>query len=131
MNTENNEWGEPMSGMTKIEEWGKDHWSLFAYVETRCVETGGKLEPAHMRRGTESPTRLKTREIDNHNDFDVLDDLEFHGLAVNRGSGINPLMELTAKGWEMASRLRQWKAQGGNFHGFSPDWQPGAVDEAN
>lgn len=29
--------------------WGKDHWSTFAYIETRIVDHGGMLLHDHMR----------------------------------------------------------------------------------
>lgn len=32
-----------------IEQWGKDHWSTLAYVESRCVDHGGWLDGDHMR----------------------------------------------------------------------------------
>lgn len=32
-----------------VAEWGKDHWSLLAYVETRCVDYQGVLELIRMR----------------------------------------------------------------------------------
>lgn len=33
----------------KIEDFGKDHWSLFAYLETRCVDYKGTVNGAHLR----------------------------------------------------------------------------------
>jgi hypothetical protein len=32
-----------------IELWGKDHFSLLAYVESRCVDHGGRLDFDHLR----------------------------------------------------------------------------------
>lgn len=32
-----------------IEQWGKDHWSLLAYVETCCVDDKGRLNGDYMR----------------------------------------------------------------------------------
>ena len=32
-----------------IEDFGKDHWSLFAYLETRCVDYKGTVNGAHLR----------------------------------------------------------------------------------
>lgn len=59
-----------------IAKWGKDHWSTFAYIETRCVDNEGVPNREHMRcdpkthpgltnsanlslPGPASPTRLK------------------------------------------------------------------------
>jgi hypothetical protein len=32
-----------------MEQWGKDHFSLLAYVESRCVDHGGRPDFDHMR----------------------------------------------------------------------------------
>lgn len=32
-----------------MSRWGKDHWSTFAYVETRIVDHRGRLDHDHMR----------------------------------------------------------------------------------
>ena len=32
-----------------IKKFGKDHWSLLAYIETRCVDYKGILDVAHLR----------------------------------------------------------------------------------
>ena len=37
------------SSSITVDEFGKDHWSLFAYIETRCVDHKGVLDLAHMR----------------------------------------------------------------------------------
>ena len=33
----------------KIKDWGKDHWSLLAYIECRCVDHKGILDKNHLR----------------------------------------------------------------------------------
>jgi len=33
----------------KIEDFGKEHWSLFAYLEIRCVDHKGTVNGAHLR----------------------------------------------------------------------------------
>ena len=41
-----------MTEHVAVERFGKDHWSLLAYVETRCVDGKGgvgSLVPAHLR----------------------------------------------------------------------------------
>ena len=106
-----------------IEKFGQDHWSTFAYVETRAVDDGGKLNPRKMRGdGFKYPTRLKNEENppEGHNDWDCLFDLESAGLLVSGGS-IYPMVHLTPLGWKVASQLRQWKAAGNNFATFVPD----------
>ena len=82
-----------------VANWGKDHWSTFAYAETRCVDFGGVLQNERMRTharrhplflsrrglgahaaGDQYPTRLKEEELPHHDDWDCLHDLETQGL---------------------------------------------------
>ncbi len=115
--------------------FGKDHWSTFAYVETRIVDYGGVPDRRHMRchgdrhpllalpeqDGRGYPTILRGgAELAHHDDWDCLDDLEREGLLRNVGSGVNPRYELTDSGREVAARLRAHKAAGGNFATFEP-----------
>lgn len=94
-----------------VELFGKDHWSVFAYIECRIVDNHGVIRHDQMRcsvrrhpvmyaqkrlnsldRTIEYPTRVKasatpdtngvypTAEVDNHDDYDCLDDLIAAGL---------------------------------------------------
>jgi hypothetical protein len=127
-------------------EFGKDHWSLFAYCETRAVDYRGVLDPAHLRlknsvlRGMnyrsmtnewkpEYGTRLKGfwnedssknahLQLSDHDDLDCLDDLEAEGLIEHVGTGLHPAIVMTKKGREVASELREHKANGGMFANF-------------
>jgi DNA-binding PadR family transcriptional regulator len=121
-----------------IERWGKDHWSLLAYVETRIVDHGGYLDPRHLRSalshthlGTPMtgvyPTRLLGGiKLEGHNtDLDCLADLCDAGLieggrATRRDGKGNIKMltyqyALTELGQELAGKLRAWKGNGGNY----------------
>lgn len=126
--------------------FGKDHWSTFAYVETRCVDHKGVLDNNHMRTdqerhpalvgpripnmdglGKRYPTRLRWNErlgrcdhLENHDDWDCVDDLEAVGLLEWKGTGINPMFKLTPLGAEIAGQLRRHKAMGKNFCEFTP-----------
>ena len=130
----------------KIEQFGKDHWSLFAYIETRCVDYGGVLDKNHLRIKNnvdkagqtlisspdwkpEYGTRLngyfldnnekdKSKLLENHDDLDCFDDLEEAGLIENTGTGLRPSAKLTKYGLEIASKLRLHKANGGMFADF-------------
>lgn len=133
----------------KIEQFGRDHWSLLAYIEVRAVEEGGSLDKNHLRIKEEIDTAGRTyfgpkhewnpdwgtrlkgfaidknyKEIDSslrlpyHDDLDCFDDLEGAKLIENLGSGLNPAAKLTKKGIEIASKLREHKADGGNFSNF-------------
>ena len=128
----------------KIEQFGKDHWSLFAYIETRTVDHKGILNKDHLRiknpvvaNSTNYPmpkpewnrnngTRLKgffekkdkKLLIPDHDDFDCFDDLEEAGLIENMGTGFNPAAQLTKFGIKIASDLRKHKSEGKNFADF-------------
>lgn len=84
------------------EKFGKDHWSTFAYVETRIVDHRGTINHDHMRcdadrhpilraskraalfgmsAATKYPTRLVAgHQRRDHDDYDCLDDLIAAGL---------------------------------------------------
>lgn len=116
-------------------EFGKDHWSTFAYIETRCVDHGGVPDVRHMRcdasrhpqfahapGGTKYPTILKAgRKLANHDDWDCLDDCELLGLLENCGTPLHRAYALTPLGRTVAGRLRQHKAAGGSFASFVPE----------
>lgn len=127
-----------------IEQWGADHWSTFAYLETCIVDGSGIIDNRKMRcnprlhrefanigrgelhDGSRYPTRLKDDEIENHDDWSCLEDMvaaeliEAQWRRVNReiiGGGMAKV-ELTAKGWAVASQLREHKGRGGKFSKF-------------
>ena len=81
-----------------IEDFGRDHWSTFAYIETCVVDCGGRVAKERMRcihkrhpffahRGGDAsayPTRLRGgRKRNEHDDWDCLDDIEVAGLIEN------------------------------------------------
>lgn len=117
-----------------IAQFGRDHWSLFAYVECRVVDHGGvldrthlrcdpRLHPAHAHEGSRQGGPYPTRLVDgltrgDHDDWDCLDDLEAAGLISSHGTGVNPWFRLTRKGLRMAALLRAHKAKGGQFAEF-------------
>lgn len=127
-----------------MSEWGKDHWSLLLYVETRCVDYNGTLDFKHMRdklmRGDvllnnkwkpEYGTRLKgyfveggendkSRQLPQHDDHDCLEDLEAAMLIKNIGTGMNPLITMTDLGYTYITQLRKHKAAGGHCSNFEP-----------
>ena len=81
-----------------IDQYGKDHWSTFAYIETRCVDHKGVLKNANMRTdvgrhplfmargfaspgdGSQYPTIYKGGELADHDDWDCLYDMVQLGL---------------------------------------------------
>jgi len=115
-----------------IDKFGKDHWSLLAYIEIRCVDHKGvpdrrhfrcdaKLHPglAHHISDTEYPTRLKGKvELHDHDDWNCAEDLEAAQFIVYGGTGAHPVFEMTPAGFEMAAKLRMHKANGGMFSNF-------------
>lgn len=116
-----------------IEKFGKDHWSTFAYIETRIVDYKGLPDRRHMRThaklhpmlghldGSAYPTRLKNGEtLVEHDDWSCLDDCEEHGLLENIGTGVNRCYKLTESGKKVAAALRDHKAAQKNFADFTP-----------
>ena len=129
-----------------IEQFGKDHWSTFIYVETRAVDHKGKLDNNHMRTDVDRhpmllgesqkrfgvggdkkyTTRLKnyfedkTDCLEDHDDWDCIADLIAVGLIEIQGTDDNVIYKLTEKGWQTASQLRQHKANGGQCSNFEP-----------
>jgi len=116
-------------------DFGKDHWSTFGYIETRCVDHGGSPQRESMRchanrhpmlvgrngDGSAHPTRLKgDKTLTHHDDWDCVDDLAREGLLENLGSAVNPRYRLTPRGRAIAAQLRAHKEAGGNFGAFTP-----------
>lgn len=105
------------------------------YVEVRCVDNKGRLDRRHMRCNQDRhpgllhdhtlpgdkkyPTILKLGvKVKAHDDWDCLDDLEAAGLLKIHGTGIQPWVALTPKGWLVASKLRRFRAGGGRCADF-------------
>ena len=118
-----------------IASFGKDHWSTFAYIETRCVNHRGVPAREHLRcihgrhplqaheggDASECPTRLKGEVLlHNHDDWDCLDDLEREGLLANIGSTVNPQFKLSPIGHEISKQLRAHIANDGPLAAFEP-----------
>jgi hypothetical protein len=121
------EWdGQPVP----MEQWGKDHWSTFAYVECRTVDHSGRLASQHLRQdGDRYPSRLKSFNLKGHDDLDCLNDavaastrrmsVMLEAWGFNREVS-NWVMALTPEGRRVAAQLRAHKADGGNFASFVP-----------
>lgn len=114
-----------MSEIIELSLFGVDHWSTLLYVESRCVDHGGELQRTdpHMRRKTRArasskvPTRLNNKVVvENHDDYDCIDDLENAGLCVYQGDQI----ALTDLGWSVVGQLRRNRAE----HKADRDFKP-------
>jgi hypothetical protein len=118
-----------------MSKWGRDHWSTLGYIECMCVDNKGvpgrdqmrcdpDVHPGLAGRGTGTtgkkyPTRLKDgEEVYGHDDWSCAEDMEREGLLEWNGTGIHPVFKLTEKGQKLAAKLRQYKADGGNFSNF-------------
>lgn len=124
----------------KLHEFGRDHWSTFAYIETLCVDNGGlpqiqrmrcnpKYHPGQAHHGgwnNSYSTRLKGHtdhtpvQLVGHDDWHCVEDLERNNLIKVHGTGLNPVFEVTPLGMVMAGSLRTFKAQGGTYATFDP-----------
>jgi len=123
-----------------IEMWGKDHWSTFAYIETRCVDHKGIPELCRMRCDSKIHPMLQDSRIamanfgdkkyptilkhgmteESHDDWSCAEEMEHFGLLENVGTGIHPIFVLTEKGKNVAAQLRSHKMDGKNFASFEP-----------
>ncbi len=124
-----------------INEWGKDHWSTLAYLETLAVDgRDGWAIPVNARmrtneirhphligttgiesdalHGSKYPTRLKYGEVKGHDDWDCVDDAIKEGLVKDVGTGLNRAYKFTKLGKKVIAKLRQHKMDGGNFGDF-------------
>jgi hypothetical protein len=110
-----------------IEQFGRDHWSMFAYIETLVVDRDGEPERQRMRCDLKRHphmghpltallqgrylTRLRGGvELDDHDDWDCADDLEAAGLIEIHGTGCYPFYSLTPLGHRVAAALREHRA---------------------
>lgn len=125
-----------------LAKFGRDHWSILAYIETRCVDYKGIPDHNHFRCNakrhpglpgiqhnlatlptwkTEYSTRLKGHtqaqpvQVRGHDDWDCAEDLAAAGLIEIHGSGINPWYKLTPAGKTHAAQIRSHKSNGGAF----------------
>lgn len=126
-----------MIEMISITQFGKDHWSTFAYAETLAVESNGIISPHPIRMrtnhnthkfygspidGHKYPTILRNGELlEGHDDWDCLDDAVKIGLLEDIGTGLNRQFKLTKEGRIVANLLREYKTGGGKFANFS-EW---------
>lgn len=138
------------------DRFGKDHWSLLAYIETlvvdnqpidrrrmRCNPTTHPTLVAphqHQRWEPQWGTRLKNYflkeyfdahdkaayQLPEHDDWDCLEDLDAAGL-VEFQTLTSGVVRLTPEGRRVANELREHKQNGGTFAGFTPTPAPGHV----
>lgn len=131
-----------LEGPIGIADFGRDHWSTFAYIETLCVDgvaidrrrmrCNPKRHPelAHTSWDRQYGTRLKghtehvPRSLPFHDDWDCVSDLIAAGLM--KEIDPEPLFELTDKGLAIAAALRAHKARGGIFSTFNYQAKPDA-----
>ena len=132
----------PSRKKVQMSEFGKDHWSLLAYCETRIVDYFGVLDMKHLRGRAPHPsatilkwekkwgTILKgyflndnktdeTKILTQHDDYDCLLDLKNAGLLKDIGTVLSPTASLTTLGESVCASLRKHKADGGQFATFN------------
>lgn len=124
--------------MEKIEmkRFGRDHWSTLAYIETRCVDHKGVPGLDQMRCNPDEHPGLCGRggwsgkyssklkdgsQVEGHDDWHCVEDLEREGLLRWEGTGMHPIFVLTDKGWKVAGQLRRHLAEGKGASKFSPE----------
>lgn len=135
-------------GYIPIEQWGQDHWSTLAYLETCAVDRRGAVDNNRMRcnprlhrqfmptaPGAQSgdpdqyPTRLRGGAIQSkHDDWSCLEDmvaarvLEAYYTPSTAApfGGSRARVVLTDTGQQLAGALRRHRSGGGNYSGFIP-----------
>lgn len=110
-----------------IEQWGKDHWSTFAYMMACVTTKGGKIDQRKMRCDPElhfglahlferecHPTRLRDgSELHNHDDWSCLEDIEEYKLLSHIGTGINPgIVSALEPAWPIAKWMWEQEKNG-------------------
>lgn len=115
------------------ENWSRDHWSTFAYIETLAVDNNGVAIPnvtrmrthkhnagkfANTIPGDKYPTRLKEGVIENHDDWDCASDLIEHGFLTDVSDKRRVAYSLTPKGRSVINAIREYRCKGGSFETF-------------
>lgn len=117
-------------------EFGKQHWSLLAYLETQIVDKAFPIDHRRMscnekKRGISNGSpfgwedkwstenKEGKQEILGHDDIDCFEELESAGFIENKGTLLNMYPELTEKGWKCSNQLREFRGKGGNYKDFS------------
>jgi hypothetical protein len=129
-----------------MSDFGKDHWSLLAYLETRCVDFKGTIDHEHLRCNTKThpglvgfrcaslpppfhndgsykyPSMLKpgVPVVPEHDDWDCFYDLEEAKLIDDKGTGIEPVAVMTELGRRVAGEIRKWLAARHSYSTFVP-----------
>ena len=116
-----------MKNIIPMSKWGRDHWSTFAYIGSIQADRGGRPTLSRMRchprihtsrddrlrgltvtRDSWSKTRLKDgSEINDHDDWSCVDDMEAAGLVEQNGTGLSPILDLTPIGWEVYFQMQK------------------------
>lgn len=130
-----------------VSDWGQDHWSVFAYLETCVIDHAGIVDNRRMRcnsrlhrtlanlnpwgqviEGAASPTRLRHGVLDKHDDWSCLEDIIYAGYMTAQIGIAYPTrvfgsdqarVQLTPAGWRIAHALREFRGSGGNFREFT------------
>lgn len=76
-------------------------------------DDGGHYGPAKKY-----PTRLKDGEVEDHDDWDCLEDIEAAGMVLKFGTGTQPVVLMTDRGLEVSGQLIAHKTRGGNYGDF-------------
>ncbi len=117
-------------------EFGKQHWSLLAFIETQVVDKCFPLDYRRMscnnkKRGISNgapfswdddwstENNKSEKLILGHDDIDCFEELEKEGFIKNEGTLLNMYPSITDKGWRACAELRKFKGNGGNYVDFA------------
>lgn len=115
--------------------WARDHWLTLAYIETRCVDHGGKPLIEHMRCDPDTHPHLAHRGsrrghgtklsdgsvVDGHDDWSCIEDFEAAGLVIVEVTDTCPRIRPTTAGDRVMEDLRRYMRNGGHASNYSAD----------
>ena len=112
-------------GIIPMTHWGKDHWSMLAYIALRAIDHGGKLDDKHIRYDVAYATLLRNGvPCYGHTDEDVMADIEHAGLIEGLDDANDEesyAFRMTWGGWALVTQLWKHKAAGGCYGDFEFD----------
>jgi len=114
-------------------DWGKDHWSILAFLETMAVDNKGLVKVAHMRTHPDVhpkyvhhcieklyPTRLRGgSNLAGHDDWSCMEDMIDVGMIFALMRDRRVWIYFTPFGLDVVGALRAFKARGGLYRDFS------------
>jgi len=112
-----------------LEQFGRDHWNLFAYIITRTLDYRGILDSKHLKEPDPGyPYRLhgykpnqEKHAVAKYGDRQGLEDLAAAGLVTITEEDRKPRAKLTGMGHAVVTLALEHKHDGGEWATFTVD----------